>query len=302
MIPLALSGGLLMEIPAAAATPDGRGFPTPEAAAKALISAATRGDKAELMAVLGASAKEILSTSDHVADQRTRRMFVTRAAEKTKIVPDAHDPAARTLLVGKDEWPLPIPLVRVNGKWYFDVEEGKDEILSRRIGGNELDAIEVCRGFVEAESDYAEQNHTGSASRYAQKIISSPGMHDGLYWPSTGAADVSPMGDIVAKAFAEGYTKKSDPYRGYYFRVLTGQGPNAPGGEMSYFDNGEMTKGFALIAWPSDYGVTGVMTFLVDKSGIVYQKDLGDKTAGIAGGTTAYNPDETWTPVTDTQP
>jgi hypothetical protein len=215
-----------------------------------------------------------------------------------KLVPDPKEANAKTLLVGKDEWPLPIPIVKVKGQWYFDVEQGKQEILARRIGSNELDAIEVCRGYVEAQNDYAEEDRTGSGVlHYAQKIISSPGKHDGLYWPSTGENDESPIGAIVARAFAEGYTKKHAPYHGYFFKILTSQGPHATGGAMSYLHNDLMTTGFALIAWPSDYRSTGVMTFVVDKAGIVYQKDLGPKTAEIAGAYTAYDPDEAWTPV-----
>ncbi len=289
---------LLAGFPLHAATPEGRGFASPNAAAKALISAAKSDDVTDLIAILGPASKEILTTNDPVADQQMRRKFVEQAAAKMKLVPDPKKANAQTLLIGKDEWPLPIPIVKVNGEWHFDVEQGKQEILARRIGSNELDAIEVCRGYVEAQNDYAEKDRTGSGVlHYAQKIISSPGEQDGLYWSSAGGQDESPIGAIVARAFAEGYTKKQDPYHGYYFRVLTAQGPHAPGGAMSYLHNGLMTSGFALIAWPSDYRSTGVMTFFVDKTGIVYQKDLGPRTSEIAGAYTAYDPDETWTPV-----
>jgi Protein of unknown function (DUF2950) len=289
---------LLAGITLRAATPEGRGFASPNAAAKALVSAAKNDDVTDLIAILGPASKEILTTSDPVADREMRRKFVAGATAKIKLVPDPKEVNAQTLLVGKDEWPLPIPIVKVKGEWHFDVEQGKQEILARRIGSNELDAIEVCRGYVEAQNDYAEKDRTGSGvPHYAQKIISSPGEHDGLYWSSTGADDESPIGEIVARAFAEGYTKRHDPYHGYYFRILTAQGPHAPGGAMNYLHNGLMTSGFALIAWPSDYRSTGVMTFLVDKTGIVYQKDLGPTTSEIAGALTAYDPDQTWTPV-----
>jgi hypothetical protein len=289
---------LLAGISLHAATPEGRGFASPNAAAKALVSAAKNDDVADLIAILGPASKEILTTSDPVADQEMRRKFVAGATAKIKLVPDPKEANTETLLVGKDEWPLPIPIVKVNGQWRFDVEQGKQEILARRIGSNELDAIEVCRGYVEAQNDYAEKDRTGSGlPHYAQKIISSPGKHDGLYWTSTGADDESPIGEIVARAFAEGYTKRHDPYHGYYFRILTAQGPHVPGGAMNYLHNGLMTSGFALIAWPSDYRSTGVMTFLVDKTGIVYQKDLGPTTSEVAGAYTAYDPDQTWTPV-----
>jgi hypothetical protein len=298
IIALAIAGTLLVCIPTDAATPDGRGFPSAYAAAKALVGAAKSDDVTALIAILGPASKEILTTGDPVADQQSVRKFAERAAAKTKLLTDLKEPHAKTLLVGKDDWPLPIPIVQVNGQWYFDVEQGKQEILMRRIGGNELDAIEVCRGYVEAQNDYAEEDRTGSGVlHYAQKIISSPGKRDGLYWPSSGADDESPIGDLVARAFAEGYTKRHDPYHGYYFKILTGQGPHASGGEMSYLANRLMTRGFALIAWPSDYKSTGIMTFVVDKAGIVFQKDLGTKTPEIAGAYQAYDPDETWSPV-----
>ena len=243
-----------------------------------------------------------MTTGDPVADRKSRHTFAARAAQKMSLVPNHGSQTAKTLLAGKDGWPLPIPIVEKNGQWYFDTAEGKQEILTRRIGSNELDAIEVCRGFVEAQNEYADQNRTAdNAPVYAQKIISSPGEHDGLYWPSNGESDESPIGEIVARAIAEGYTNRHDPYHGYYFRVLKAQGPHASGGEMSYLENGLMTRGFALIAWPSNYASTGIMTFIVDKTGIVYQKDLGRKTAEIAGAYTAYDPDQTWTPVSDSK-
>jgi len=298
IIAMAIACTLLVCIPNDAATPDGRGFPSADAAAKALVGAAKSDDVTALIAILGPASKEILTTSDPVADQQSVRTFAARASAKTKLVTDLKQPNAKTLLVGKDDWPLPIPIVLVNGQWYFDVEQGKQEILMRRIGGNELDAIEVCRGYVEAQNDYAEEDRTGSGVlHYAQKIISSPGKHDGLYWPASSSKDESPIGDIIAKAFTEGYTNRHDPYHGYYFKILTGQGPHASGGQMSYLANSLMTRGFALIAWPSDYRSTGIMTFMVDKAGIVYQKDLGPKTPEIAGTYKAYDPDETWSPV-----
>jgi hypothetical protein len=298
IVALAIAGNLLVGFPIDAATPGGRGFPSADAAAKSLIGAAKSDDVTSLIDILGASAKEILTTSDPVADQKIRRAFAARASAKTKLVDNPREANTKTLLVGKDDWPLPIPIVQVNGKWYFDVDQGKQEILSRRIGSNELDSIEVSRGYVEAQDDYAEKDRTGSGiPHFAKKIISSPGTHDGLYWASSDDSDPSPMGDVIARAFAEGHAKRHEPYHGYYYKILTSQGPHASGGEMSYLQNGLMTKGFALIAWPSDYRSTGIMTFIVDKSGIVYQKDLGPTTPEIAGAYTAYDPDETWTPV-----
>jgi hypothetical protein len=298
IVTLTIAGKLLAGIPIDAATPEGRGFPSADAAAKALVSAAKSENVTALIDILGPASKEIVTTSDPVADRQARRKFSARAAAKMRLAANPRELNVKTLLVGKDEWPLPFPIVQLNGEWYFDVEQGKQEILMRRIGGNELDAIEVCRGYVEAQDDYAEEDRTGSGVlHYAQKIISSPGKHDGLYWSSSGTSEESPIGDVVARAFAEGYTKGHDPYHGYYFKILTGQGPQASGGEVSYLHNGVMTKGFALIAWPSNYRSTGIMTFIVDKAGIVYQKDLGPRTQEIAGAYSAYNPDETWTPV-----
>jgi hypothetical protein len=295
---MAVAGALLLQIPGTAATPDGKGFPTADAAAQALVNAAKSDDVAGLIAILGPSAKTIVSTGDPVEDRTVRRTFAARAAQKMKLVPMHGSATAKMLVAGKDNWPMPIPIVERNGQWYFDTAQGKEEILTRRIGSNELDAIEVCRGFVEAENEYAEKNRTAAnIPVYAQKVISTPGQKDGLYWEGEG--DESPIGEIVAKALAEGYTNKHDPYHGYYFKVLKDQGPNAAGGKMSYLDNGAMTKGFALIAWPSNYGSTGIMTFVVDKSGIVYQKDLGKQTSERAAACTAYDPDKTWTPVAD---
>jgi len=294
------AGAVLAANPCSAATPEGKGFPSANAAAQALVVAAKSDNVPALIEILGPSARDIVSTGDRVADRKIRHDFATRAAQKIKLTPRPGRQRAMILLAGRDEWPLPIPIVEVNGKWYFDTAQGKDEILTRRIGGNELSAIEVCRGYVEAQNDYAERHRTDNGnSSYAQKTISSPGQHDGLYSPEATDKEENQIGEIIARAFAEGYTNKHEPYHGYYFRVLNGQGPQAPGGEMSYLDNGAMTKGFALIAWPATYGSTGVMTFVVDKSGIVYQKDLGQKTAETAAGYTAYNPDETWTPVVE---
>jgi hypothetical protein len=299
---LAAAGAAMLQVSVVAATLDGKGFPSADAAAQALITAAKNDDVTGLIEILGPSAKSIVTTGDSVADRKSRHTFAARATQKMSLVPNHGSQTAKTLLAGKDGWPLPIPIIEKNGQWYFDTAAGKEEILTRRIGSNELDAIEVARGFVEAQHEYADQNRTAdNAPVYAQKIISSPGEHDGLYWASSGENDESPIGEIVARAIAEGYTNRHDPYHGYYFRVLKAQGPHASGSEMSYMDNGLMTRGFALVAWPSSYGSSGIMTFLVDKTGIVYQKDLGRKTAELAGAYTAYDPDQTWTPVSDSK-
>jgi len=296
MIVLVIASTLL-GIPVDAVIVEGRDFSSADAAARALVSAAKSNDVTALIEILGPASKDILTTSDPVADRKIRQKFAERAAAKMKLVGEPGKPDAKTLVVGKDEWPLPIPIVRVSGRWHFNVEQGKQEILMRRIGSNELDAIEVCRGYVEAQNVYSEKDRTGNGVQYAQKIISAPGKHDGLYWASSGDNDESPIDEIVARAFAEGYTSRHNPYHGYYFKILTAQGSHASGGAMSYLQGGLMTKGFALIAWPSDYRSTGIMTFLVDKSGIVYQKDLGPQTPELASACKVYNPNETWTPV-----
>jgi hypothetical protein len=280
------------------ASPEGESFSTPEQAARALVRAAERHDVAGALKILGPSAKELLTTSDPVADRRMRATFVKRAKEKMVVISDPDRPKQKLLELGNDRWPFPIPIVRSAGQWRFDVSQGKQQILLRRIGNGELTAIDVCRGYVEAQNEYFDRDWTGRGGRqYAQKVVSSTGQRDGLYWPSTDANDESPISEFVAKAIAEGYTKRGQPYQGYYFKILKGQGPHASGGAMSYLEDGAMTRGFALIAWPSDYRSTGVMTFLVDRAGIVYQKDLGAKTAEIATSTSVYDPDQTWTPV-----
>ena len=288
----------MLLVGAGIASSEGESFPSPERAAKALVSAAESHDVTNALKILGPSAKEILTTSDPVADSRIRAMFVRRAKEKMLVVPDPRRPSQRLLEIGNDKWPFPIPIVQTGGKWRFDVDQGKEQILLRRIGNDELTAIDVCRGYVEAQNEYFDQDRTGGGVRqYAQKFISSTGQRDGLFWQSTNPDDESPISEFVAQAVAEGYTKRGEPYRGYYFKILKGQGPHASGGALNYLEDGAMTHGFALIAWPSDYRSTGVMTFLVDRAGIVYQKDLGEKTAEIAAITTVYDPDQTWTPV-----
>jgi hypothetical protein len=293
-----ITGTLALIAAGPAASPGGKGFPSPDAAAQALVSAARADNANALIDILGPSAEAIVSTRDQVADRKGRRDFAVRASQKVKLVAYHGRRDAKTLLAGNDEWPLPIPIVEVQGKWYFDTAQAKEEILNRRVGHNELDAIEVCRGYVEAQNEYAEANRTADGTPYyAQKIISSPERHDGLYWKGEPGGSESPIGKIVAKAFAEGYTKRGDPYHGYYFKLLKAQGPHASGGEMSYLEDNAMTKGYALVAWPSDYGSTGIMTFLVSKTGIVYQKDLGPRTTRVASSYAAYNPDGTWAPV-----
>jgi DUF2950 family protein len=295
-IGLTAAGALLIGA-LAAAIPGGKAFSSPDAAAQALVKAARAHDVNGLILILGPSSKDLLSTGDPVADRKVHTEFVERAGQKMSVVPTPGLPAERTLLVGNDDWPLPIPIVERSGKWYFDVDRGRQEIVNRRIGSNEIDAIEVCRGYVEAQNQYGEKNRTDHGTPYyAQKIFSSPGRRDGLYWESGTDGDESPISGFIARALAQGY-RKGQPFHGYYFRVLTAQGANAPGGRKSYIEDGNMTKGYALVAWPARYGATGIMTFLVDKTGIVYQKDLGRGTEATVARYTEYDPDSTWMPV-----
>jgi hypothetical protein len=276
----------------------GQGFASPQEAARALVKAAKSGNTNAALHILGPSAKEVLSTNDPVADQRARTAFVQKAEERMVIIPDPDRAGQKMMQIGNAKWPFPIPIVRVGGRWRFDVEQGKQEILVRRIGRNELTAIDVSRGYVEAQNEYFEKDRDGNGQAYAQKFISSAGQKDGLYWKSTDPDDASPIAEFVGKAMEEGYVKRGEPYHGYFFKILKAQGPKAPGGEMSYIDDdGNMTRGFALIAWPAGYKSTGVMTFLVGKAGIVYQKNLGARTAEMAGAMDTFNPDQSWTPV-----
>lgn len=281
--------------PAAAA----QRFDTPKAAADALIAAAAAGDVPALKTILGPDGNDLIETKDPVQTKNQLEAFAAQAAKSTAVVLDPKDPNRATLSVGDDDWPLPIPIVRKAGTWFFDSKAGKREVLYRRIGRNELDAIEVCREFVEAQHAYALEKRDGSrVNQYAQKIISTPGKQDGLVWRNADGNLEGPLSETVADAIAEGYSKKADPLHGYYFKVLKGQGPAAPLGKLDFVVKGVMIGGFALAAAPSDYRVTGVMTFIVGHDGLVYQKDLGPNTLELFQKMERYNPDKTWT-VTD---
>jgi hypothetical protein len=272
-----------------------KAFDTPEQAAQALIQAARTFDVPALMEILGPSAQDLVSSEDTVNDKKRAVAFATLADEKQSISPDPKNPNRATLSVGNEDWPLPIPIVKRDGKWYYDSKAGHQEVLFRRIGENELDAILVCRGFVEAQHEYALDKHDGSeVNQYAQRIISTPGKQDGLAWQNADGSWGGPVGETVAKALAEGYSPNSQPFHGYYFKVLKGQGPAAPLGQMNFVVEGVMIGGFALAAAPAQYGVTGVQTFIVSHDGIVYQKDLGPDTLKIFQNMELYNPDKTW--------
>ena len=277
-----------------------RTFATVDAAARAMVEAAGANDVAALLAILGPEGEPLVSSGDPVRDQTERRRFAERAAVAMRVEEEGADFAV--LYVGADDWPCPIPLVRKNGAWRFDTEEGKQELLNRRIGGNELHTIDVCRAFVAAEREYAAADHDGDGvPEYAQRMLSPQGTRDGLSWPTVEGEPRSPMGPLVASAAAEGYTRPEagavrKAYHGYVYRVLTGQGSHAPGGAKSYIENGNMTRGFALLVYPIEYGQSGIMTFVVNQQGVVFQKDLGDRTAELASAITVYDPDKAWTP------
>jgi hypothetical protein len=275
-------------------------FASPEQAVEAVVTASATDDVAALAAIFGPDGKDLINSGDSVQDEKTRSEFVRLAREKTTVVKDPKDSHRATFTIGENGWPSPIPLVEQGGKWRFASKQGVYEVLLRHIGSNELDAIAVCRGYVEAQKDYAieDPDKTG-VHQYAQRIISTPGKHDGLYWKHQDGGPESPIGEEIAKAIEEGYSKKSEPYHGYFFKVLTAQGKSAPLGAMSYVIKGNMIGGFALVAWPAKYRVTGVKTFLVGSDGIVYQQDLGPDTAKVAAAMTRYNPDKSWVATED---
>jgi hypothetical protein len=285
-------------VPAAASQ---RKFDTPKAAADALVTAAAHYDLAALKEILGVDGADLLVTKDPVQDKNQLEAFAAKAREKNEIVLDKKNPNLATLSIGDQDWPMPIPIVRRSGKWLFDAKAGRKEVLFRRIGGNELDAIDACRNYVDAQHEYSFHKHDGSSlNQYAQKVISTEGKQDGLVWRNADGTFGGPLGEELGRAIAEGYSKKSEPFHGYYFKILKGQGPAAPFGQVDFVVKGAMIGGFALAAAPSDYRVTGVMTFIVSQDGVVYQKDLGPKTPEIFQKMELYNPDKTWTPVGDT--
>jgi DUF2950 family protein len=273
-------------------------FKTADEAVGALMSAAKTGDPQAVLSVLGRDGADIVSSGDRVADASARNRVIEAYDDKHQVVMEGTDKAV--LILGREDWPFPIPLVRKDGSWRFDTAAGREEILYRRVGRNELSAIQACLAYVDAQQEYAERGIAGNGV-YAQRIVSQPGNKDGLYWPAQSGEDESPLGELAASAAAEGYRvgQQRAPYHGYYYKVLTRQGPNAPGGALDYTVRGRMIGGFALVAYPAEYRNSGVMTFLVNHRGDVYEKDLGPNTARIAGGITAFNPDNTWRRVTD---
>jgi hypothetical protein len=280
-----------------------KAFGTPQQAAEALIKAAGAYDVPELLAIFGPDGEDFIESADPVHDKNNAQAFAKEASVKHSIAIEPSNPNRATIIVGDEDWPLPVPLVKKNGKWYFDAKAGRQAILFRRIGANELDAIQVCRGYVEAQKEYSLQIHDDSGvNQYAQKIFSTPGKQDGLYWQNADGASAGPIGDAVAKALEEGYSAGKSGFHGYYFKILKGQGPAAPLGKIDYVIEGIMIGGFALVAVPAEYRVTGVKTFIVSNDGIVYQKDLGPDSLDIVKKMELYNPDPTWHPTDDQWP
>jgi hypothetical protein len=270
-------------------------FSTPRQAADALIQAASTYELPTLKQILGPDSDDLLASEDPVRDKNAASEFATKAHQNTDVKVDPKSSSRATVLVGDDDWPLPIPLMKKGNGWFFDTKAGREEILLRRIGSNELDAIEICRGYVDAQLEYATTKHDNAeVNQYAQRVISTPGKHDGLVWRNSDGTLGGPIAEGIADALQQGYTDKSQPYHGYFFKILKGQGPAAPLGQMNFVVKGAMIGGFALAAAPADYRVTGVQTFIVSYQGIVYQKDLGSDTLKIFRDMELYNPDKTW--------
>jgi len=278
-----------------------RTFASPEDAVHALINMVKAGNVDELIDFFGPDGAELISSSDPVTARRNREVFRVAAAQRWQLVDAGSN--RKTLVIGDEDWPFPVPLIKDAAGWRFDTAAGKDEIIARRIGRNELSAIATCRAYVSAQQRYAQEGHDGQpAGIYAAKFSSDPGMQNGLYWPPAKGQKRSPLGELLAAAGEDDQavgarTEQRNPLQGYYFKILTEQGRAARGGRKSYIVNGVMTGGFALVAWPAQYDVTGVMTFIVNQDGIVYEGNLGRETAVRVQKLTAYNPDASWQPV-----
>ncbi len=275
-----------------------KSFQSPEEAAKALFETLRAGDMKELLAIFGPAGKEIISSGDEVVDKAARERFVEAYEAVNKL--EKETDKKMTLVIGNHDWPFPIPIVKKGETWVFDTMAGKEELLNRRIGRNELHTVKVCLAYVDAQREYAMKDRdSDKLLEYAQKFGSTKGKKDGLYWEAKEGEEQSPLGPLAAQAVKEGYTgrKPGDnpvAYHGYFYKILKAQGKNAPGGAYDYLVKGRMIGGFALVAHPAEYGNSGVMTFIVNHDGVVYEKDLGKETAKIAGAMTKYDPDKTW--------
>jgi len=272
-------------------------FKSPEEAVKSMMDALKAHDTKELLTIFGPAGKDLISSGDEVADRTTRERFVKDFEETNKLLRETDRKV--TLIVGKEEWPFPIPIVKVGENWRFDTKAGKEELLNRQIGRNELDTIQVCLAIVDAQREYALRNRGSGLYEYAQRFVSTKGKKDGLYWKAKEGEEQSPLGPLAARAVMEGYSGKKSagkpvPYHGYFYKILKAQGKNAPGGAYDYVVNGKMIGGFALVAYPAEYGASGVMTFIVNHDGVVYEKDLGKDTEKIASAMKKFDPDKTW--------
>ncbi len=279
------------------------GFDTPQQAADRLIQAAESFNVPALKQILGPDSEDLVSSEDAVQDKIQAETLVAMAREKNSIAHDPKNVNRATLLIGNENWPFPIPIVKRQAKWYFDSKGGRSETLRRRIGANELEAISICHGLVKAEEEYAAHKHDDSdEGQYAQRIISTPGKHDGLAWKNLDGNWGGPVGETIAEALKQGYSATGQQYHGYYYKMLKGQGPAAPNGQMDFVAGGATTRGFALVAAPAEYKITGVRTFIVSHSGVVYQNDLGPDTLNIFKNMERFNPDATWQIVHDEWP
>ncbi len=294
---LVLSAAPTVNPQATTAITRGRAFETAQQAADSLIDATEKYDEAALTEILGPESFDIIHTGEPARDKENSAAFAAQARARMSVDLNKTKTHA-TLVVGTEEWPFPVPIVKAGKSWYFDTKAGREELMLRRVGRNELDAIQICRGYVEAQNDYALLKHDNSGvNQYAQRIISTAGTQDGLAWQNTDGTWGGPIGEKVAQALARGYSSRTEPYHGYFFKVLKGQGPAAPLGELDYLIKGVMIGGFALIASPAQYRNTGVKSFMVSQDGVVYQKDLGPKTLELFQTIDRFNPDKTWTPV-----
>jgi Protein of unknown function (DUF2950) len=282
----------------AAAVGSARSFETPQQAADALVEAAEKFDVAVLTQIFGPEGNDIVFSGEFAQDRQHAANFVKEAHEKKSVSVDPKSGNRAFLLVGNEDWPFPVPLVKRGDKWFFDAKAGRQELLYRRIGANELDAIQLCHGYVEAQHEYAFQPHEGyTVNQYAQRIISTSGKQDGLAWQNPDGTWGGPVGEKIARAIDQGYHSGSEPYHGYFFKILKGQGPAAPLGQMDFVVKGVMIGGFALVAAPAEYGVTGVKTFIVSHDGVVYEKHFGPSSLDEFTKMELFNPDKSWTPV-----
>jgi len=288
---------------AAKATPVSAGvnakmFNTPQQAADELVDAAEKFDVQALEVIFGPDGDDIVLSGEYPQDRQRASAFAAEARKKKSVSLDPKKGSRAFLLVGDEDWPFPVPLVKLGGRWYFDAKAGRQELLQRRIGADELDAIDICRGYVEAQHEYALQPREGfDVNQYAQRIISNPGKQDGLAWQNPDGSWGGPIGEKIARAIEQGYSPRAEPYHGYFFKILKGQGPAAPLGQMDYVVKGVMIGGFALVAAPAEYGETGLKTFIVSEDGVVYERNFGPGTLNEFTKMERFNPDGSWTPV-----